>query len=84
MFLLENVDMEDDQDGNLGLIVRSLEDAGYTSQVYKCVSTDFALPQRRVRLYILGFNKTRQPQIVFENISQRIELFRLKTLPVEP
>ena len=80
MFLLENVDLEDEADGNLAWIVKILRETKYEVQVYKLISSDFALPQRRVRLYILGFSSERQSQVTWANIERRLDLFRIKSL----
>ena len=80
MFLLENVDIEDEDDGNLAWIIKILRESKYAVAVYKLISSDFGLPQRRVRLYILGFSVERQPQINWANIERRLDLFRIKSL----
>ena len=76
MFLLENVDLEADSE-NLTLILKALSEAGFSCKTYKLISSDFAVPQRRVRIYILGFSNKRQPQIAFKNVDKMIDLFRL-------
>ena len=87
-FILENVDLEeggpDSGDAtNLDLILRALSDAGdgFHVRAYRLISSDFALPQRRVRLYIVGFSKVRQGQASFANVEANLELFRIQPCP---
>ena len=80
MILLENVDLDTDESGNLQLILKALSEAGFSCKVYKVISSDFAIPQRRVRIYILGYSKERQPQISFQNVDRMMELFRIQSL----
>ena len=80
MFILENVDLEDDESSNLGLILKALTDAGYKCKTYKLISSDFALPQRRIRLFILGYSKARQEGITFENIDKMLDVLQVKHL----
>ena len=61
-FVLENVDIEtdgSDQDSNLELILSALDNAGYMCHVTNVTASDFGLPQRRARIYILGYCKRR-------------------------
>ena len=85
-FVLENVDLEESEnsDGanNLELILKGLDDAGYQTKCYKLISSDFSVPQRRVRLYFLGFHRTKQPQVTFDMVDQNLELFR--STPLHP
>ena len=78
-FLLENVDLEgDDSEGNLQSIIRVLEAAEYLVQTFRLVASDFGLPQRRVRIYLVGFCKQRRPDISFQRMERHISMMRLK------
>eukprot|EP00435_Cladocopium_sp_Y103_P032259 s1459_g8.t1 len=78
-FLLENVDLEgDDSEGNLRSILRVLEAAEYLVQTFRLVATDFGLPQRRVRIYLVGFCQKRHPDISFQRMERHISMMRLK------
>ncbi len=87
-FLLENVDMTDDEtpDSNLSLILQSLEAAGthgFHVQALLLVSSDFGVPQRRVRLYFVGVNKGKHPHFQIKAIANILDALKLKSqLPV--
>ena len=80
-FILENVDLAEDEDGNFDLIVQALQCAGsgYNVRVFKLISTDYGLPTRRIRLYFGGFHRQKQPQASFEVVEKLLALFRLKS-----
>lgn len=78
-FVLENVDMDgDDPDGNLTLILRVLENCGYKVQTFRLTAKDFGLPQRRVRIYLVGFDKDRQSQASFQRMEKHLMALRLQ------
>ena len=82
-FLLENVDLEESKtnnETNFDVIVKCLENAGggYWLMVYKILTTDFGLPQRRVRLFFLGVSKKHYPEFVMSNVTTHLEHFKLK------
>ncbi len=58
-FILENVDMTEEEDSNFSIIVQALSHAGsgYQVKAFKLWATDFGLPQRRCRLYFIGIRK---------------------------
>ena len=66
-FLLENVVglINNDQGRTFGLIQRSLVDLGYKIQFRVLDSSHFGVPQRRRRVYIVGF-KTKASSMKFE------------------
>ena len=77
-FLLENVDMEaDDAESNLALIVKYLTEIGYEVQVFRTCAADFGLPQRRIRLYIGGFHRLKQPECSFRRVERMLNVMRL-------
>ena len=84
VFLLENVDMNDDESGdgssNLEIIVKSLQSlgTGYIVRVYKMLSSDYGLPTRRVRLYFGGYHKQKAPQASFELVDKLLVCFKLE------
>ncbi len=83
-FLLENVDLEESKskdDTNFDVIVKCLENAsgGYWLKVYKILTADFGLPQRRVRLFFLGASKKHYPEFDMSNVTTHLEHFKLKT-----
>jgi DNA (cytosine-5)-methyltransferase 1 len=68
-FLLENVSglVTHDRGNTLATILETLEDLGY-SMTYKILdSADFRVPQKRKRIYIVGFNnlKVKKHEFVF-------------------
>jgi len=40
------------------IVIGSLQDAGYIVRHWVLTASDYALPQRRVRLYIIGVRKS--------------------------
>ena len=80
-FLLENVDLEDSTDptSNFKMIIRNLETAGagYFVRAFKIISTDFALPQRRVRLYFCGVSKSKYPEFDMNQVEKVLNLLKL-------
>ena len=85
LFILENVDLEDSSDSNLDNIVKMLSvcGPGYSCKVYQLISSDFGIPQRRVRIYIIGFNQRSQGTANFTRVDHYLELFKIRPLPVE-
>ena len=78
-FLLENVDLDaDDMDGNLQLILRILTDLGYKVQVYRLKTSDFGIPQRRIRIFIAGFCENRHPQASFARMTRTLSAMQLR------
>ena len=84
-FLLENVDMEESKqsssdDNNLDLIVRQLEElaGGFWLRVYKVLTRDFGLPQRRIRLFFLGVSKRHYPDFNMDVVTKHLEAFKLQ------
>ena len=83
-FILENVDLDEGTGAsNLDFILRMLRDCNYRVRVYKVISQDFGIPQRRVRLWFCGFHNTLQPSASFEIIEKYLSAFRLKCPTVD-
>ena len=84
-FVLENVDIDDEsKNSNLSLILQALQNSGpsgFNVRCFKVVSTDFGLPQRRVRLYFVGVSCAIYPNVNMDNVSKHLNLFKLKTQP---
>eukprot|EP00438_Fugacium_kawagutii_P023761 Skav215455 [mRNA] locus=scaffold2193:165266:166376:- [translate_table: standard] len=61
-FILENVDLPEEEDSNYSNIVKALSTAGEGFQVktFKLCSTDYGTPQRRYRLFFVGFSRASQ------------------------
>ena len=83
-FLLENVDLEEPKasgDTNLQLIMEALKNlsGGYHLKVYKVLSADFGVPQRRIRLFFLGVSKRHYPEFTFYKVTKHIEAFKLQS-----
>ena len=55
-----------------------LEAGDYLVQTFRLVATDFGLPQRRVRIYLVGFCKNRHPDVSFQRMERHISMMRLK------
>ena len=77
-FLLENVDLEDAKDSNLDIIVQMLEELNFSVFVFKILSSDYGVPQRRVRLFFLGVNKGLYPNFDQKNVIKHLAAFQLK------
>ena len=84
-FLLENVDMEESKssssdENNLDLIVQQLEQTGggFWLRVYKVLTRDFGLPQRRIRLFFLGVSKRHYPDFNMDAVTKHLEAFKLQ------
>lgn len=58
VFLLENVTglLENDKGRTIEIIIKSLEEQGYNVQLKVYNSANFGLPQKRRRVYIVGFD----------------------------
>lgn len=59
-FILENVEglLSHDKGKTFKIIIESLEEIGYKTYWKKLDAKDFGLPQRRVRVFIVGFNSS--------------------------
>lgn len=78
-FILENVDMSsDDDESSLSQIHSLLEECNYNVRTFKMVSTDFGLPQRRVRLFIGGFHRDKQGQSSLTKVEKLLQVMRIK------
>ncbi|CAE7838776.1 unnamed protein product [Symbiodinium microadriaticum] len=86
-FILENVDMTtpDDftaaGDGNFENVMQSLRQQGFAVKAYRMQSSDYGVPQRRIRLFFVGFNKKLHPNPKFDNIAKRLHGLKLKCQP---
>lgn len=79
--ILENVDLEIGPDSNYSIIMRSLEEVGpkYAVMAYKMLSSDFGLPQRRTRLYIVGVSRKAYPTFDMQAIAKLLDILKLPT-----
>ena len=68
----------DDEESNLALITRALEELGYLVRVFRVVAKDFGLPQRRVRIYIAGFHKDFHESVSWTRMEKMLYAMRLK------
>ena len=82
MILLENVDISEEggETSNIHLILEALKEVGFACKCYKLIASDFALPQRRIRLFILGYNMNKHLHVNFDRIDQYLELRRISAL----
>jgi site-specific DNA-cytosine methylase len=80
-FILENVDLEIGPDSNYSIIMRSCEEVGpkYAVMAYKMLSSDFGLPQRRTRLYIVGVSRKAYPTFDMKAIAKLLDILKLPT-----
>ena len=78
IFVLENVDLEDEKGSNLDHILSALKELGYQVKAYMMISSDYGLPQRRVRLFIVGIREHDFPNFRFEKVLEYLQLFRLR------
>lgn len=77
----------DDQSSNLSVILRELRSAGskgYHVQVFKILTSDYGLPQKRERLYFVGAHKGIYQEFNFGNVQSMLQLFRLECQPPAP
>ena len=79
-FILENVDLNDDDDSNLDNILKALSQigGGFRVRAFKLYSTDFGIPQRRCRLFFIGFSEKSQGEASMAKVEQMLRGFRLK------
>eukprot|EP00439_Symbiodinium_sp_Y106_P024525 s8751_g3.t1 len=90
-FVLENVDMDStgtdggtssgENDSNFALIVQALSDIGYIVRAYHLSAQDYGLPQRRVRLYFIGYKESTQGHVNFARLEKNLQKCRLKCQP---
>ena len=74
-------DGKEGSDTNYELCVQSLKDAGthgFQVRCFRIVSSDYGVPQRRMRLFFLGFNKKLHPNASFANVTSMLMNFKLK------
>lgn len=80
-FLLENVRglMSHDKGRTLKTIVSKLEGLGYGVEVYLLNSSDYGVPQNRVRVYIVGLDKGEKPLIGIKSCAGVADSHRFKS-----
>ena len=84
--VLENVDIDESPDSNLTLIMEALAEAGAQGfHVHACsvLASDFGVPQRRTRLFIVGASKAHYPSFDTKRIEKFLSEFKLKCQPPE-
>lgn len=79
-FILENVDIPDEEDSNYSHIVQALSTVGqgFRVKTFKLCSTDYGTPQRRYRLFFIGFSQASQGEVSMDRVEKLLKLFRLK------
>jgi site-specific DNA-cytosine methylase len=77
---MEESKQSSSDDNNLDLIVRQLEElaGGFCLRVYKVLTRDFGLPQRRIRLFFLGVSKRHYPDFNMDVVTKHLEAFKLQ------
>jgi len=83
-FILENLDLPEEDGSNFDHIVKALEDAGedgFLVRAFRLSALEYGLPQRRIRLFFIGFNKATQETASFKNIEKYLNGFKLKRQP---
>lgn len=60
------------------LILEALREPGYQVKAYMMISSDYGLPQRRVRLYFIGIHRDDFPNFRFDKVLEYLQLFRLR------
>ena len=83
--MLENVDLSDgdDVEGNLQMIIKCIQEAGYNVRTFRMIATDFGLPQRRLRIYLCGFHRIKQGMANFQKVERHLRAMRLPHQPPE-
>ncbi len=71
----------DDNEGNLQSILKVLSELQYRVQTYCLKSSDFGIPQRRVRIWIVGFHAERNPEASFERMTQTLSTLQIRCQP---
>ena len=82
-FVLENVDFETENeseksDTNLQLVLKALRDVGYNVEALHLIASDYGLPQRRARLYIVGYCDRRHSAADFQRLQRNLQKCRLR------
>lgn len=79
-FILENVDLPDEEDSNYSHIVQALSTVGqgFRVKTFKLCSADYGTPQRRYRLFFIGFSLASQGEVSMDRVEKLLKLFRLK------
>ncbi|CAJ1403083.1 unnamed protein product, partial [Effrenium voratum] len=87
-FILENVDLDSEPDGNLDLIMKALSSSGfgthadgYQVKAFKILTSDYGLPSRRIRLYFVGVSRSSFPQFSMKCVERNLNMFTLKCQP---
>lgn len=83
-FILENVDVGDatDEQSNGAVISQVLADAGFETRMILLEAFNFALPQRRTRLFILAVNKKRATAELANSPSEILDMAVTELLPI--
>lgn len=78
-FILENLDMTEEEESNFAIIIQALQHAGsgYQVKAFKLWATEFGLPQRRCRLYFIGCRKE-DGEVNMDSIEQMLRGLRMK------
>ena len=87
-FILENVDLDSEPDGNLDLIMKALSSSGfgthadgYQVKAFKILTSNYGLPSRRIRLYFVGVSRSSFPQFSMKCVERNLNMFTLKCQP---
>ena len=83
-FILENLDLPEEDGSNFDHIVQALEhagDEGFLVRAFRLSALEYGLPQRRIRLFFIGFNKATQGTASFKNIEKYLNGFKMKRQP---
>ena len=71
-------------DSNFENVMQSLRQQGFAVKAFRVQSSDYGVPQRRIRFFLVGFNKKLHPNPNFDNIAKRLRGVKLKCQPPDP
>lgn len=71
--------MWDEPGSNFDHIIHLLEKAGpgYRVKTFRMLASDYGLPQRRLRIFIIGLKSTTQGGASFDRIEKSLNAFKL-------
>ena len=74
----------EDPESNLAVINEMLQSCNYIVKVFKITALDYGTPQRRMRVFICGYHKEKQPNASLNRVEKLLNIMQLKSQQPDP